>query len=103
VVRDFQTLEIRDEVKPLIMRRTPSTLWGCGENIRLRGRPRRPRRHARCRPRPRANRTALRKRLAGFTVPRLVEFAGAVSKTAAGKIRKPGSRDHYALTKENLT
>ena len=52
---------------------------------------------------PGANRTALRERLADCTVARLVEFAGAVSKTAAGKIRKPGSRDHYALTKENLT
>jgi fatty-acyl-CoA synthase len=52
---------------------------------------------------PGANRTALRERLADCTVARLVEFAGAVSKTAAGKIRKPGSRDHYALTKENPT
>jgi fatty-acyl-CoA synthase len=52
---------------------------------------------------PGANRTALWERSADFTVPRLVEFAGAVSKTAAGKIRKPGSRDHDTLAKENPT
>jgi fatty-acyl-CoA synthase len=44
---------------------------------------------------PEAVRTALRERLAGFKVPRHVEFADELPKTATGKIRKPDLREHY--------
>ncbi|MGY1603549.1 acyl-CoA synthetase [Geodermatophilus sp. SYSU D00815] len=44
---------------------------------------------------PEAVRTALRERLAGFKVPRLVEFADELPKTATGKIRKPDLRSQY--------
>ncbi|SOD98324.1 acyl-CoA synthetase [Blastococcus haudaquaticus] len=47
-----------------------------------------------------AVRTALRERLAGFKVPRLVEFADQLPKTATGKIRKPDLRAHYLPTEE---
>ena len=50
---------------------------------------------------PDAIRAALRGRLAAFKVPRQVEFADALPKTATGKIRKPDLRDQYAPTKEN--
>jgi fatty-acyl-CoA synthase len=49
---------------------------------------------------PEAIRTALRERLAGFKVPRLVEFADELPKTATGKIRKPDLRDRYVTTEE---
>jgi len=44
---------------------------------------------------PEAVRTSLRERLAGFKVPRLVEFADELPKTATGKIRKPDLRSRY--------
>jgi fatty-acyl-CoA synthase len=44
---------------------------------------------------PEAIRTALRERLAGFKVPRLIEFADDLPKTATGKIRKPELRRRY--------
>ncbi|MGY1616056.1 long-chain fatty acid--CoA ligase [Geodermatophilus sp. SYSU D00691] len=44
---------------------------------------------------PEAVRAALRERLAGFKVPRLVEFADELPKTATGKIRKPDLRSQY--------
>jgi fatty-acyl-CoA synthase len=40
-------------------------------------------------------RTALRERLAGFKIPRLVRFADELPKTATGKIRKPDLRRRY--------
>ncbi|MGY2076640.1 acyl-CoA synthetase [Blastococcus sp. SYSU DS0828] len=45
-------------------------------------------------------RTALRRRLAGFKVPRLVEFADELPKTATGKVRKPDLRNRYLHTEE---
>ncbi|MGY1835741.1 long-chain fatty acid--CoA ligase [Blastococcus sp. SYSU DS0510] len=45
-------------------------------------------------------RTALRERLAGFKVPRLVEFADELPKTATGKVRKPDLRARYIHTEE---
>ena len=45
-------------------------------------------------------RTALRERLAGFKVPRHVEFVDALPKTATGKIRKPDLRQNYPTTEE---
>jgi fatty-acyl-CoA synthase len=50
---------------------------------------------------PEGIRTALRERLAGFKVPRLVEFADELPKTATGKIRKPDLRNRYVTTEEN--
>jgi fatty-acyl-CoA synthase len=44
---------------------------------------------------PEAIRTALRERLAGFKVPRLIEFADELPKTATGKIRKPDLRSQF--------
>jgi fatty-acyl-CoA synthase len=44
---------------------------------------------------PEAIRTALRQRLAGFKVPRLIEFADELPKTATGKIRKPDLRSQF--------
>jgi fatty-acyl-CoA synthase len=49
---------------------------------------------------PEGIREALRERLAGFKVPRLVEFADELPKTATGKIRKPDLRDRYVTTEE---
>ena len=49
---------------------------------------------------PEAIRTALRERLAGFKVPRHVEFVDELPKTATGKIRKPDLRDRFVSTKE---
>ena len=40
-------------------------------------------------------RARLRARLAGFKVPKYVEFADELPKTATGKIRKPDLRDRY--------
>ncbi|MGY1625291.1 long-chain fatty acid--CoA ligase [Geodermatophilus sp. SYSU D00965] len=45
---------------------------------------------------PEAIRTALRARLAGFKVPRHVEFVDELPKTATGKIRKPDLRGRFA-------
>ncbi|MGY1663467.1 long-chain fatty acid--CoA ligase [Geodermatophilus sp. SYSU D00705] len=42
-----------------------------------------------------AVRTALRERLAGFKVPRHVEFVDELPKTATGKIRKPELRERF--------
>jgi fatty-acyl-CoA synthase len=50
---------------------------------------------------PEAIRTALRERLAGFKVPRHVEFVAELPKTATGKIRKPDLRDRYVTTEEH--
>ncbi|RBY90250.1 p-hydroxycinnamoyl-CoA synthetase [Blastococcus sp. TBT05-19] len=49
---------------------------------------------------PEAIRTALRERLAGFKVPRHVEFVDALPKTATGKIRKPDLRNRFTPTEE---
>ena len=49
---------------------------------------------------PEAIRTALRQRLAGFKVPRHVEFVDELPKTATGKIRKPDLRDRYVPTEQ---
>jgi fatty-acyl-CoA synthase len=49
---------------------------------------------------PDAIRTALRERLAGFKVPRHVEFVTELPKTATGKIRKPELRNRYVPTEE---
>ena len=49
---------------------------------------------------PEAIRAALRERLAGFKVPRHVEFADELPKTATGKIRKPDLRQRYLHTEE---
>jgi fatty-acyl-CoA synthase len=45
---------------------------------------------------PEAIRAALRERLAGFKVPRHVEFVDELPKTATGKIRKPDLRERFA-------
>ena len=45
-------------------------------------------------------RTALRDRLAGFKMPRHVEFVSELPKTATGKIRKPDLRNRYVPTEE---
>ena len=45
-------------------------------------------------------RTALRERLAGFKVPRHIEFVDALPKTATGKIRKPDIRQKHLTTEE---
>ncbi|WP_369253150.1 acyl-CoA synthetase [Geodermatophilus amargosae] len=45
--------------------------------------------------------TALRTRLAGFKMPRHVDFVQELPKTATGKIRKPDLRARYAPTEEN--
>jgi fatty-acyl-CoA synthase len=50
---------------------------------------------------PEAVRTALRERLAGFKVPRHVEFVPELPKTATGKIRKPDLRDRFITAEEN--
>jgi len=50
---------------------------------------------------PEGIRAALRERLAGFKVPRLIEFADELPKTATGKIRKPDLRHRYVTTEEN--
>jgi fatty-acyl-CoA synthase len=44
---------------------------------------------------PEAITTALRERLAGFKVPRHVEFVDELPKTATGKIRKPDLRARF--------
>jgi fatty-acyl-CoA synthase len=44
---------------------------------------------------PEALRTALRERIAGFKVPRRIEFVDELPKTATGKVRKPDLRSHY--------
>ncbi|MGY1823509.1 acyl-CoA synthetase [Geodermatophilus sp. SYSU D00079] len=44
---------------------------------------------------PEAIRAALRERLAGFKVPRHVEFVDELPKTATGKIRKPDLRERF--------
>ena len=49
---------------------------------------------------PEAIRAPLRERLAGFKVPRHVEFADELPKTATGKIRKPDLRQRYLHTEE---
>jgi fatty-acyl-CoA synthase len=49
---------------------------------------------------PEAIRTALRERLAGFKVPRHVEFVSELPKTATGKIRKPDLRTRFVPTQE---
>jgi fatty-acyl-CoA synthase len=49
---------------------------------------------------PEAIRTALRERLAGFKVPRHVEFVDQLPKTATGKIRKPDLRDRFVPSEE---
>ena len=49
---------------------------------------------------PEAIRTALRERLAGFKVPRHVEFVDELPKTATGKIRKPDLRTRFVPTEE---
>jgi fatty-acyl-CoA synthase len=46
-------------------------------------------------PDPEVLRAELRDRLAGFKVPRYVEFADELPKTATGKVRKPDLRDRY--------
>jgi fatty-acyl-CoA synthase len=45
-------------------------------------------------------RARLRARLAGFKVPKYVELADELPKTATGKIRKPDLRDRYVTTEE---
>ncbi|HET6393723.1 MAG TPA: long-chain fatty acid--CoA ligase [Blastococcus sp.] len=50
---------------------------------------------------PEAIRTALRERLAGFKVPRQVEFVTELPKTATGKIRKPDLRNRFIPTEES--
>ncbi|MGY1844581.1 acyl-CoA synthetase [Modestobacter sp. SYSU DS0875] len=52
---------------------------------------------------PDAVRTALRERLAGFKVPRHVEFVDELPKTATGKVRKPDLRTRYARHEEPTT
>jgi fatty-acyl-CoA synthase len=47
-----------------------------------------------------AIRTSLRERLAGFKVPRQIESADELPKTATGKIRKPDLRQTYVRTEE---
>ncbi|SCX40401.1 fatty-acyl-CoA synthase [Klenkia marina] len=47
-------------------------------------------------PDPDAIRAALRERLAGFKVPKQVQFVTELPKTATGKIRKPDLRDTYS-------
>ena len=44
--------------------------------------------------------TRLRTRLAGFKVPKYVEFADELPKTATGKIRKPDLRNRFIPTEE---
>ena len=45
-------------------------------------------------------RTRLRARLAAFKVPKYVEFADELPKTATGKVRKPDLRSRYVTTEE---
>ena len=45
-------------------------------------------------------RTALRARLAAFKVPKHVQLADELPKTATGKVRKPDLRSRYLPTKE---
>ncbi|HEY0402355.1 MAG TPA: p-hydroxycinnamoyl-CoA synthetase, partial [Blastococcus sp.] len=45
-------------------------------------------------------RTLLRARLAAFKVPRYVQLADELPKTATGKVRKPDLRDRYVTTEE---
>ncbi|WP_346618715.1 long-chain fatty acid--CoA ligase [Blastococcus montanus] len=52
-------------------------------------------------PDPEEIRTRLRTRLAGFKVPKYVEFADELPKTATGKVRKPDLRDRYVTTQES--
>jgi fatty-acyl-CoA synthase len=51
-------------------------------------------------PDPEEIRARLRTRLAGFKVPKYVEVADELPKTATGKIRKPDLRDRYVQTEE---
>ena len=46
-------------------------------------------------------RARLRERLAAFKVPKLVQLADELPKTATGKVRKPDLRSRYLPTKEN--
>jgi acyl-CoA synthetase (AMP-forming)/AMP-acid ligase II len=48
-----------------------------------------------------AMRTELRRRLAGYKVPRRIEFVDGLPRTATGKIRKPELRDRYVATEES--
>jgi fatty-acyl-CoA synthase len=47
-----------------------------------------------------ALRSALRTRLAAFKVPKYVEFADDLPKTATGKVRKPDLRSQYVINEE---
>jgi fatty-acyl-CoA synthase len=51
-------------------------------------------------PDPDELRARLRTRLAAFKVPRRIEFADELPKTATGKIRKPDLRNRYVTTEE---
>ena len=50
---------------------------------------------------PEEIRARLRTRLAAFKVPKYVEFADELPKTATGKVRKPDLRDRYVQTQES--
>jgi fatty-acyl-CoA synthase len=52
-------------------------------------------------PDPEALCAELRNRLAAFKVPRYVEFADELPKTATGKVRKPDLRDRYTTDEES--
>jgi fatty-acyl-CoA synthase len=52
-------------------------------------------------PDPEELRLRLRGRLGAFKVPKYVEFADELPKTATGKIRKPDLRDQYVPTEES--
>jgi fatty-acyl-CoA synthase len=51
-------------------------------------------------PDPEDLRRRLRARLAAFKVPKHVELADELPKTATGKVRKPDLRSQYATTEE---
>ncbi len=51
-------------------------------------------------PDPEQPRLRLRSRLAAVKVPRYVEFADELPKTATGKVRKPDLRAQYVTTEE---
>jgi fatty-acyl-CoA synthase len=52
-------------------------------------------------PDPEDLRQRLRTRLAAFKVPKYVELADELPKTATGKVRKPDLRDRYRPTEES--
>jgi fatty-acyl-CoA synthase len=52
-------------------------------------------------PDPEDLRLRLRGRLAAFKVPKYVEFADELPKTATGKVRKPDLRSQYVTPEEN--